>query len=51
MVLERGYALKQILYAPSGDTTTAVYSNIKFNDKKVDTDPYDFPSGARPCGK
>jgi outer membrane lipoprotein-sorting protein len=51
VVLERGYALKQVMVAPSGDITTAVYSNVKYNDSKVDTKAFDFGGGAKPCGK
>jgi outer membrane lipoprotein-sorting protein len=35
----RGIDLKQSLYMPSGDYRTAVYSNIKYN-QKVDEKPY-----------
>jgi outer membrane lipoprotein-sorting protein len=48
LLLERGYALRQVLYAPGGDTQTADYTNIKFNDK-VDTKPFEF--SGKPCGK
>jgi outer membrane lipoprotein-sorting protein len=48
VVLDRGYALKQVLYSPSGDTTTAVYSNVRYNDAKVETKPFEF-NDAKPC--
>ncbi|MGD0445177.1 MAG: outer membrane lipoprotein-sorting protein [Edaphobacter sp.] len=38
----RGLDLKQSLYMPSGDYRTAVYSNIKYNQKKLDEKPYQF---------
>jgi outer membrane lipoprotein-sorting protein len=37
----RGIELKQSLYEPSGDYQTAVYTNIKYN-QKVDEKPYQF---------
>jgi outer membrane lipoprotein-sorting protein len=38
----RGLDLKQSLYMPSGDYRTAVYTNIKYNQKKLDEKPYQF---------
>ncbi|QHN02861.1 outer membrane lipoprotein-sorting protein [Granulicella sp. WH15] len=49
ILLDRGYALKQVLYAPGGDVQTAVYTNIRYNENKVDTKPFEFNS--KPCGK
>ena len=41
----RGVQLKQSLYMPSGDYRTAVYSNIKYN-QKVDQKPYQIVTRA-----
>lgn len=49
MVLDRAYSLKQVLYQPGGDSQTALYSGITYNET-VDTKPFDF-SGAKACGK
>jgi outer membrane lipoprotein-sorting protein len=38
----RGIDLKQSLYMPSGDYRTAVYTNVKYNQKKLDEKPYQF---------
>lgn len=46
--LDRDVTLKQIFYSPTGDTNTAVYSNIRLN-KPVDTKP--FAIKGKPCGK
>jgi len=42
---KRGISLRQIFYAPNGDTRTADYSNVKLNEH-VDTKPYEIPKGA-----
>jgi hypothetical protein len=47
--LERGISLKQVGFSPSGDTQTAVYSNIRLNDKKVETGPFEIKG--KSCGK
>ncbi len=48
--LERGVSMKQVFYAANtGDTDTAVYSNIRLNEKKVDTKPFEFKGSA--CAK
>jgi outer membrane lipoprotein-sorting protein len=47
--LARGVALQQELFSPSGDTQTAVYSNIRLNAGSVDKKPFEFPN--KPCGK
>jgi outer membrane lipoprotein-sorting protein len=39
--LSRGIGLKQIIYAPNGDTRTAIYSNVRLN-AAVNKKPYDF---------
>jgi outer membrane lipoprotein-sorting protein len=41
----RGISLKQIFYAPNGDTRTALYTNIKLNTR-IDKKPYSIPSTA-----
>jgi len=41
----RGISLRQIFYAPNGDTRTADYSNIRLN-VHLDTKPYDIPKNA-----
>jgi outer membrane lipoprotein-sorting protein len=46
--LSRAVALKYIDYAPNKDAKTAVYSEIKVNEK-VDTKPFDFKG--KPCSK
>ncbi len=46
--LSRAVALKYIYYAPSKDTKTAVYSEIKVN-QPVDTRPFEFKG--KPCNK
>jgi outer membrane lipoprotein-sorting protein len=46
MDLERGVSLKLIFNAPSRDTHTATYSNIRLN-QKVDTAPFEIK--AKPC--
>lgn len=43
----RGISLKQIFYAPNGDTRTAEYSNIKLNGS-VDKRPYAISKKATP---
>ncbi len=45
---ERDVSLKQVFYSPSGDTSTAIYSNIRLNGK-VDTKEFAFKGG--PCSK
>jgi len=39
----RGVSLKQVFYAPSGDTRTSLFSNIKLNGS-VDHGPYKIPA-------
>jgi len=39
----RGVSLKQVFYAPSGDTRTSIFSNIKLNGS-VDHGPYKLPT-------
>jgi outer membrane lipoprotein-sorting protein len=41
----RGVSMRQVFYAPGGDSRTADYSNIRLNGK-VDTKPYDIPKSA-----
>lgn len=43
----RGISLKQIFYAPNGDTRTAEYTNIKLNGS-IDKKPYTIPKKATP---
>ncbi|HEY4355124.1 MAG TPA: outer membrane lipoprotein-sorting protein [Acidobacteriaceae bacterium] len=43
----RGISLKQIFYAPNGDTRTAEYTDIKLNGS-VDKKPYTIPKKATP---
>jgi outer membrane lipoprotein-sorting protein len=43
---ERGIQLKQSLYMPSGDYRTAVYANIKYN-QKVDEKPYQIKTDSK----
>ena len=43
----RGVSLKQIFYAPNGDTRTAMYTDIKLNSS-VDKKPYTIPKKATP---
>jgi outer membrane lipoprotein-sorting protein len=47
--LVRGVAVQQELFSPSGDTQTAVYSNIRLNAGAVDKKPFEFAN--KPCGK
>ena len=42
----RGITLKQSLYMPSGDYRTAVYSNIKYNEK-IDEKPYEIKKDSK----
>ncbi len=42
MDLSRGVSLKQVLESPTRDTKTATYSNIKLNEKKIDTKPFEI---------
>ena len=42
----RGIELKQSLYMPSGDYRTAVYSNIKYN-QKIDEKPYEIKTDSK----
>jgi outer membrane lipoprotein-sorting protein len=42
----RGVELKQSLYMPSGDYRTAVYSNIKYN-QRVDEKPYQIKTDSK----
>jgi outer membrane lipoprotein-sorting protein len=42
----RGISLKQSFYMPSGDYRTAVYSNIKYN-QKVDEKPYQIVTNSK----
>jgi outer membrane lipoprotein-sorting protein len=46
--LDNAISPKVVIYAPTGDTKTATYSNIRLN-KGVDTKPFDFK--AKPCAK
>ncbi len=46
--LDRDVSLKQVFHTSSGDTQTAIYSNIRLN-QKVDTKPFQF--SGKPCGK
>ncbi len=46
--LSRAVSLKQVVYSPSGDTQTAVYSNIKVNGK-VNTSGFEIKG--KPCSK
>jgi outer membrane lipoprotein-sorting protein len=41
----RGLSLKQIFYAPNGDNRTAIYSNLKLNER-INRKPYSIPRGA-----
>ena len=41
MDLSRGIALKQVLTSPQGDTTTAVYTNIRLNGS-INKKPFEF---------
>lgn len=43
----RGLSLKQIFYAPHGDTRTATYSNVRLNGK-IDRKPYTISKSATP---
>ncbi len=45
--LSRGIAVQQELFSPSGDTQTAIYSNIRLN-APVDKKPFQFKD--KPCG-
>ena len=45
--LERDVTLKQIFYAPTGDTNTAIYSDIQLN-KSIKTGPYAIKGNS--CG-
>jgi hypothetical protein len=47
--LDRAISPKLIIYSPSGDTDTATYSNIRLNEKKVDTKPFEIKGKA--CSK
>jgi outer membrane lipoprotein-sorting protein len=38
----RDVSLKQVSYQPSGDTRTVYFTNIRPNEKKVDTTPFDI---------
>jgi len=38
--LARDITLKQEFFAPSGDTNTVIYTNIRLNPKKIDTNAY-----------
>ena len=42
----RGISLKQSFYMPSGDYRTAVYSDIKYN-QKVDEKPYQIVTNSK----
>jgi outer membrane lipoprotein-sorting protein len=42
----RGLELKQSLYMPSGDYRTAVYTNIKYNEK-IDEKPYQIKTDSK----
>lgn len=42
MDLARGVSLKQVLDSPTRDTKTATYTNIKLNEKKIDTKPFEI---------
>jgi outer membrane lipoprotein-sorting protein len=44
--LTRGVSLKQIFYAPNGDSRTTTYSKIRLN-KKIDTKPYEISKDAQ----
>lgn len=46
MDLSRDIALKQILYQPSGDYRTSLYSNLSYN-KSVKTKPYAIPGNLK----
>ncbi len=46
--LDRDVTLKQIFYAPSNDTSTATYTDIKLNSK-VNTNPFQIKG--KPCGR
>lgn len=46
--LDRGVSLKQVFVAPSGDTTTATYSDIN-TTRKPDIKPFEIKG--KPCGK
>ena len=43
----RGVSLKQIFFAPHGDTRTATYSNLRLNTR-VDKHPYVISKSATP---
>jgi len=47
MDLDKDYSPKLITFSPSGDTTTAIYSNIKLNAAKVETKPFEIKG--KPC--
>jgi outer membrane lipoprotein-sorting protein len=42
---KRGVSLKQIFFAPNGDSRTAAYSNIRLNGR-INDKPYNIPKGA-----
>jgi outer membrane lipoprotein-sorting protein len=44
--LTRGLSVRQIFYAPNGDTRTADYTNIREN-QSIDRKPYDIKKGAQ----
>ncbi len=46
--LDRDVTLKQIFYAPSNDTSTATYTDIRVNSN-VNTKPFEIKG--KPCGK
>jgi outer membrane lipoprotein-sorting protein len=43
----RGLSLKQIFYAPNGDSRTAIYSNLRLNTR-INKRPYEIPKNATP---
>jgi outer membrane lipoprotein-sorting protein len=43
---ERGISLKQVFYMPSEDRRTAVYTNIRYNEK-VDPKPYEIKTDSK----
>jgi len=47
MDLDKDYSPKLITFSPSGDTTTATYSNIRLNAPKVDTKAFEIKG--KPC--
>ena len=44
---QRGVSLKQVFFAPHGDTRTAVYSNVRLNTR-IEKHPYAISKGATP---